>query len=39
VLREKQSFTLRCMLDCIKELQGRVAIWNRGALSVSIISA
>jgi hypothetical protein len=39
VLREKKSFTLRCMLDCIKELQGRVAIWNRCALSVSIISA
>ena len=37
VLREKKSFTLRCMLDCIKELQGRVAIWNRCASSVSII--
>jgi hypothetical protein len=39
VLREKKSFTLRCVLDCIKELQGRVAIWNRCASSVSIISA
>jgi hypothetical protein len=37
VLREKKSFTLRCMLDCIKELQGRVATWNRCASSVSII--
>jgi hypothetical protein len=37
VLREKKSFTLRCMLDCIKELQGRVAKWNRFASSVSII--
>ena len=39
VLREKKSFTLRCMLDGIKELQGRIATWNRFALSVSIISA
>jgi hypothetical protein len=39
VLREKKSFPLRCMLDCIKELQGRVAKWNRCASSVSIISA
>jgi hypothetical protein len=37
VLREKKSFTLRCMLDGIKELQGRVAKWNRFASSVSII--
>jgi hypothetical protein len=37
VLREKKSFTLRCMLDGIKELQGRVATWNRFASSVSII--
>jgi hypothetical protein len=37
VLREKKSFTLRCILDCIKELQGRVAKWNRFASSVSII--
>lgn len=36
VLREKKSFTLRCMLDDIKELQGRVAQWNRFASSVSI---
>jgi len=39
VLREKKSFTLRCMLDGIKELQGRIATWNRFALSVSILSA
>jgi hypothetical protein len=37
VLREKKSFTLRCILDCIKALQGRVAIWNKCASSVSII--
>ena len=37
VLREKKSFTLRCMLDCIKELQGRVVKGNRCASSVSII--
>jgi hypothetical protein len=37
VLREKKSFTLRCILDCIKELQGRGAKWNRFASSVSII--
>jgi hypothetical protein len=37
VLREKKSFTLRCLLDCIKELQGRAAKWNRFASSVSII--
>jgi len=37
VLREKKSFTLRCMLDCIQELQGRVAKWNRFVSSVSII--
>ena len=36
VLREKKSFTLRCMLDGIKELQGRVAQWNRFASNVSI---
>jgi hypothetical protein len=36
VLREKKSFTLRCMLDGIKELQGRVAPWNRFASNVSI---
>jgi hypothetical protein len=39
VLREKKSFTLRCMLDGIKELQGRVVTWNRFASSVSIPSA
>ena len=39
VLREKKSFTLRCMLDCIKELQGRAATGNRCASSVSIIEA
>ena len=39
VLREKKSFTLRCMLDGIKELQGRVVTWNRFASSVSITSA
>ena len=36
VLREKKSFTLRCMLDGIKTLQGRVVTWNRFASSVSI---
>jgi hypothetical protein len=36
VLREKKSFTLRCMLDGIKELQGRVVTWNKFASSVSI---
>jgi hypothetical protein len=36
VLREKKSFTLRCMLDGIKELQGRGVTWNRFASSVSI---
>jgi hypothetical protein len=39
VLREKKSFTLRCMFDGIKELQGRVVTWNRFASSVSITSA
>jgi hypothetical protein len=39
VLREKKSFTLRCMLDGIKKLQGRVGTWNRFASSVSITSA
>jgi hypothetical protein len=39
VLREKKSFTLRCMLDGIPELQGRVGTWNRFASSVSITSA
>lgn len=39
VLREKKLFTLRCMLDGIKELQRRVAQWNRFESSVSIISA
>ena len=39
VLREKKSFTLRCILDRIKELQGRVGPWNRFASSVSITSA
>jgi hypothetical protein len=38
-LREKKSFTLRCMLDGIKELQGRVVTWNKFASSVSITSA
>ena len=39
VLREKKSSTLRCMLDGIKELQGRVDTWNKFASSVSITSA
>jgi hypothetical protein len=39
VLREKKSFTLRCILDGIQELQGRVATWNRCASSVSITLA
>ena len=39
VLREKKSFTLRCILDRLKELQGRVGPWNRFASSVSITSA
>ena len=36
VLREKKPFILRCMLDGIKKLQGRMVKWNRCALSVSI---
>jgi hypothetical protein len=36
VLREKKPFILRCMLDGIKKLQGRMVTWNRCALSVSI---
>jgi hypothetical protein len=36
VLREKKPFILRCMLDGIKKLQGRMGKWNRCALSVSI---
>jgi hypothetical protein len=36
VLREKKPFILRCMLDGIKELQGRVVTWNKFASSVSI---
>lgn len=36
VLREKKPFILRCMLACVKKLQGRVVTWNRFALSVSI---
>jgi hypothetical protein len=36
VLREKKPFILRCMLDGIKKLQGRIVKWNRFALSVSI---
>ena len=39
VLREKKSFTLRGILDRLKELQGRVGPWNRFASSVSITSA
>ena len=39
VLREKKSFTLRCMLDGIKKLQGRGVTWNRFAASVAITSA
>jgi hypothetical protein len=35
----KKSFALRCMLDGIKELQGRVVTWNKFASSVSITSA
>lgn len=36
VLREKKPFILRCMLDDIKKLQGRMVKWNRCALRVSI---
>jgi hypothetical protein len=36
VPREKKPFILRCMLDGIKKLQGRMVKWNRCALSVSI---
>jgi hypothetical protein len=36
VLREKKPFILRCMLDGIKKLQGRMVTWNKCALSVSI---
>jgi hypothetical protein len=36
VLREKKPFILRCMLDGIKKLQGRMVKWHRCALSVSI---
>jgi hypothetical protein len=36
VLIEKKPFILRCMLDCIKKRQGRIVIWNRFTLSVSI---
>jgi hypothetical protein len=36
VLREKKPFILRCMLDGIKQRQGRMVIWNRFTLSVSI---
>jgi hypothetical protein len=36
VLREKKPFILRCMLDGIQKLQGRIVTWNRCALSVSI---
>jgi hypothetical protein len=36
VRREKKAFTLRCILDGIKKLQGRVVAWNRFASSVSI---
>jgi hypothetical protein len=36
VLREKKPFILRCMLDGIKKRQGRMVIWNRFTLSVSI---
>src|SRR4029450_11570033 len=39
VLREKKSFTLRCMLDGIKELQGGGVKGNKFASSVSITSA
>jgi hypothetical protein len=39
VLREKKSFTLRCMLNGLKELQGRVVTWNRCASNVLITSA
>jgi hypothetical protein len=39
VLREKKSCILRCMLDGIKKLQGRVVTWNRFASSVSITEA
>ena len=36
VLIEKKPFILRCMLDGIKKRQGRMVIWNRFTLSVSI---
>ncbi len=36
VLRETKSLILRCRLDGIKKLQGRVVTWNRFASSVSI---
>jgi hypothetical protein len=36
VLRKKKPFILRCMLDSLKKLQGRVVTWNRFASSVSI---
>jgi hypothetical protein len=37
VLREKKPVILRCMLDSIKKLQGRVVKWSRFVSSVSII--
>jgi hypothetical protein len=36
VLREKKSFTLRCMLDYIQKRQRRVVTWHRCAASGSI---
>jgi hypothetical protein len=39
VLREKTSFLLRCRLDGIKKLQGRVVTGNRCASRVSITEA
>jgi hypothetical protein len=39
VLREKKSFLLRCRLDGIKKLQGRVVTGNRCASRVSITEA
>ena len=39
VLREKKPFTLRCMLDGIKELPGRGVKWHRVASNVSSAEA
>jgi hypothetical protein len=39
VLREKNPFIIRCLLDGIKKLQGRMGKWTRCVLSVSITEA